>query len=51
MSAKHRQTFLPGFDRGFVDAVELEELAVSLSSFFFHTGGSHPLDRKTQKLS
>ena len=36
MPPKNGQPLLPGFDRGFVDAVELEELAVSLADPLFH---------------
>ena len=35
LAAKHGQTFLPGFDRRFVNAIELEELAVSLADLLF----------------
>jgi hypothetical protein len=35
MAAKNGQPFLPGFDRGFVDPVKLQQLSVSLANFFF----------------
>ena len=35
MAAKNGQPFLPGFDRGFVDPVELEEFAVSFANLLF----------------
>ena len=35
LAAKNGQPFLPGFDRGFVDPVELEEFAVSLADLLF----------------
>ena len=35
MAAKNGQPLLPGFDRGFVNPVELEELAVSLADLLF----------------
>jgi len=35
MPAENGQPFLPGFDRGFVDPVELQRLSVFLANFFF----------------
>ena len=36
MPAKNGQTLLPGFDGGFVDAVKLQELAVTRADFLFN---------------
>ena len=35
MPAKSGQTLLPGFERGLVDSVKLEEFAVSLADLLF----------------
>jgi hypothetical protein len=35
LTAKHGQPLFPDFDGGFVDPVELEEFAVSLTDFLF----------------
>ena len=35
MPAKNGQPFFPSFNRGFVDAVELEEFTVSLTDLLF----------------
>jgi len=36
MAAKNGQPLLPGFNGGFVDAVELEECTVPLADLLFH---------------
>jgi hypothetical protein len=36
LSAHYRQPLLPGFNRGFVNPVKLEEFAVFLTDFLFH---------------
>jgi hypothetical protein len=35
LPAENGQPFLPGFDRGFVDPLELQRLSVFLANFFF----------------
>jgi hypothetical protein len=35
LAAKHGQPLLPGFNRGFVDPIELEEFAVILADLLF----------------
>jgi len=35
LAAKNGQPFLPGFNRGFVDPVKLQELAVALTNLVF----------------